>query len=323
MIGTHALLSDGVDFHDLGLAVVDEQHRFGVRQRLVLGEKGQGVDVLVMTATPIPRTLAMTAYGDLMSSQIDEKPPGRKPITTTSLPIDRADDVIARLKTVLAEGKQAYWICPLVDESDVLDVQAAEERFTMLKTALPDANPQLVHGRMDAETRDEAMESFRSGQSKLLVATTVVEVGVDVPQASIMIIEHAERFGLAQMHQLRGRVGRGHDASSCLLLYKAPLSETATARLQIMKDSNDGFKIAEEDLRLRGPGEVLGRRQSGDPEFTLADLAYHGDLLELARQHVQDILDKDPTLEGENAEHIKLLLALFERDRAVTYLAGG
>ena len=323
VIGTHALLSDGVDFHDLGLAVVDEQHRFGVRQRLVLGEKGQGVDVLVMTATPIPRTLAMTAYGDLMSSQIDEKPPGRKPITTTSLPIDRADDVIARLKTVLAEGKQAYWICPLVDESDVLDVQAAEERFTMLKTALPDANPQLVHGRMDAETRDEAMESFRSGQSKLLVATTVVEVGVDVPQASIMIIEHAERFGLAQMHQLRGRVGRGHDASSCLLLYKAPLSETATARLQIMKDSNDGFKIAEEDLRLRGPGEVLGRRQSGDPEFTLADLAYHGDLLELARQHVQDILDKDPTLEGENAEHIKLLLALFERDRAVTYLAGG
>ena len=323
VIGTHALLSDGVDFHDLGLAVVDEQHRFGVRQRLVLGEKGQGVDVLVMTATPIPRTLAMTAYGDLMSSQIDEKPPGRKPITTTSLPIDRADDVIARLKTVLAEGKQAYWICPLVDESDVLDVQAAEERFTMLKTALPDANPQLVHGRMDAETRDEAMESFRSGQSKLLVATTVVEVGVDVPQASIMIIEHAERFGLAQMHQLRGRVGRGHDASSCLLLYKAPLSETATARLQIMKDSNDGFKIAEEDLRLRGPGEVLGRRQSGDPEFTLADLAYHGDLLELARQQVQDILDKDPTLEGENAEHIKLLLALFERDRAVTYLAGG
>ena len=323
VIGTHALLSDGVDFHDLGLAVVDEQHRFGVRQRLVLGEKGQGVDVLVMTATPIPRTLAMTAYGDLMSSQIDEKTPGRKPITTTSLPIDRADDVIARLKTVLAEGKQAYWICPLVDESDVLDVQAAEERFTMLKTALPDANPQLVHGRMDAETRDEAMESFRSGQSKLLVATTVVEVGVDVPQASIMIIEHAERFGLAQMHQLRGRVGRGHDASSCLLLYKAPLSETATARLQIMKDSNDGFKIAEEDLRLRGPGEVLGRRQSGDPEFTLADLAYHGDLLELARQHVQDILDKDPTLEGENAEHIKLLLALFERDRAVTYLAGG
>ena len=323
IIGTHALLSDGVDFHDLGLAVVDEQHRFGVRQRLVLGEKGQGVDVLVMTATPIPRTLAMTAYGDLMSSQIDEKPPGRKPITTSSLPIDRADDVITRLRTVLAEGKQAYWICPLVDESDVLDVQAAEERFTMLKTALPQANPQLVHGRMDADTRNEAMEAFRSGDAKLLVATTVIEVGVDVPQASIMIIEHAERFGLAQMHQLRGRVGRGQDASSCLLLYKAPLSETAAARLQIMKDSNDGFKIAEEDLKLRGPGEVLGRRQSGDPEFTLADLAYHGDLLEMARDQVQDILNNDPTLESPESEHIKLLLALFERDRAVTYLAGG
>ena len=323
VIGTHALLSDGVEFHDLGLAVVDEQHRFGVRQRLILGEKGQGVDVLVMTATPIPRTLAMTAYGDLMSSQIDEKPPGRKPITTTSLPIDRADDVIARLKTVLAEGKQAYWICPLVDESDVLDVQAAEERFTMLKAALPHANPQLVHGRMDAETRDAAMEDFRSGEAKLLVATTVVEVGVDVPQASIMIIEHAERFGLAQMHQLRGRVGRGHDASSCLLLYKAPLSETATARLNIMKDSNDGFRIAEEDLKLRGPGEVLGRRQSGDPEFTLADLAYHGDLLELARDQVHRILEENPTLEGTEGERIKLLLALFERDRAVTYLAGG
>ena len=252
-----------------------------------------------------------------------KKPPGRKPITTTSLPIDRADDVIARLKTVLAEGKQAYWICPLVDESDVLDVQAAEERFTMLKAALPHANPQLVHGRMDAETRDAAMEDFRSGEAKLLVATTVVEVGVDVPQASIMIIEHAERFGLAQMHQLRGRVGRGHDASSCLFLYKAPLSETATARLNIMKDSNDGFRIAEEDLKLRGPGEVLGRRQSGDPEFTLADLAYHGDLLELARDQVHRILEENPTLEGTEGERIKLLLALFERDRAVTYLAGG
>lgn len=323
VIGTHALLSDGVVFQDLGIAVVDEQHRFGVRQRLILGEKGQGVDVLVMTATPIPRTLAMTAYGDLMSSQIDEKPPGRKPIVTTSLPIERSDDVVTRLKTVLAEGKQAYWICPLVDESDVLDVQAAEERFTMLKTALPEANPQLVHGRMDAETRDQAMEVFRTGEAKLLVATTVVEVGVDVPQASIMIIEHAERFGLAQMHQLRGRVGRGHDASSCLLLFKGPLSETATARLNIMKESNDGFKIAEEDLRLRGPGEVLGRRQSGDPEFALADLAYHGDLLELARDQVQAILDLDPNLESEKGQALKLLLSLFERDKAVTYLAGG
>lgn len=323
VVGTHALLSDSVIFKNLGLAVVDEQHRFGVRQRLVLGEKGDGVDVLVMTATPIPRTLAMTAYGDLMSSQIDEKPPGRKPITTSALPIQRSDDVVARLKTVLAEGKRAYWICPLVDESDVLDIQAAEDRHKMLSVALADANPTLVHGKMDADTRDEAMEAFRLGKSKLLVATTVVEVGVDVPEASIMIIEHAERFGLAQMHQLRGRVGRGAESSSCLLLYKAPLSETAEARLNIMKESNDGFKIAEEDLRLRGPGEVLGRRQSGDPEFMLADLAYHDDLLQLAREEVMGILAKNPKLEGEEGQRLKLLLALFERDRAVTYLAGG
>ncbi len=323
IIGTHALLSDRVTYHDLGLAVVDEQHRFGVRQRVVLGEKGSHVDVLVMTATPIPRTLAMTAYGDLLSSQIDEKPTGRKPITTSSVPIERVDDVIARLKAALAEGKRAYWICPLVDESDVLDIQAAEERHLIMTHALPDANPQLVHGQMDADTRDTAMEKFRTGESRLLVATTVVEVGVDVPEASIMIIEHAERFGLSQMHQLRGRVGRGHESSSCLLMFKGPLNETAEARLNIMKESNDGFKIAEEDLRLRGPGEVLGRRQSGDPEFSLADLAYHDDLLMLAREQAEHILDHNPQLEGEDGQRLKTLLALFERDKAVTYLAGG
>ena len=323
IIGTHALLSDRVDYQDLGLAVVDEQHRFGVRQRIVLGEKGEHVDVLVMTATPIPRTLAMTAYGDLSSSRIDEKPEGRKPITTTSLPIERCDDVIARLRSALSEGKRAYWICPLVDESDVLDIQAAEERHLILSHALPDANPKLVHGKMDAKDRDNAMEAFRDGESQLLVATTVVEVGVDVPEASIMIIEHAERFGLSQMHQLRGRVGRGHESSSCLLMYKGPLNETAAARLAIMKDSNDGFKIAEEDLRLRGPGEVLGRRQSGDPEFTLADLAYHDDLLMMARGQAEDILARNPQLDGDEGQRLKMLLALFERDKAVTYLAGG
>lgn len=323
VVGTHALLSENVVFDDLGLAVVDEQHRFGVRQRLVLGEKGQGVDVLVMTATPIPRTLAMTAYGDLVASRIDEKPPGRKPITTTAMPLDRTDDLIARLREAITAGKQIYWICPLVDESDSLDIAAAEERHTMLKAAMPEAKPTLVHGRMDAETRDTAMESFRGGESRLLVATTVVEVGVDVPNASIMIIEHAERFGLAQMHQLRGRVGRGDDQSSCLLLYKSPLSETAKARLSIMRESNDGFRIAEEDLRLRGPGEVLGRRQSGDPDFILADLAHHGDLLALAHEEVNAIISRNPRLEGEEGERLKLLMALFERDMAVTYLAGG
>jgi ATP-dependent DNA helicase RecG len=323
IIGTHALLSDQVHYHGLGLAVVDEQHRFGVRQRIVLGEKGEDVDVLVMTATPIPRTLAMTAYGDLQSSRLDEKPAGRKPITTTTLPVERVDDVIARLKSALAEGKRAYWICPLVDESDVLDIQAAEERHRILSHALPDAKPQLVHGKMDTGALDIAMEAFRTGESKLLVATTVVEVGVDVPEASIMIIEHAERFGLSQMHQLRGRVGRGHEKSSCLLMFKGPLNETAEARLNILTQSNDGFKIAEEDLRLRGPGEVLGSRQSGDPEFTLADLAYHDDLLMLARAQAEDIIAQNPSLENKEGERLKTLLALFERDKAVTYLAGG
>jgi len=323
VIGTHALLTDAVEFHDLALGVVDEQHRFGVRQRLVLGEKGNGVDVLVMTATPIPRTLAMTAYGDLLSSKIDEKPPGRKDVTTTALPIERADNVINRLKSALAGGQRIYWICPLVDESDAIDVAAAEERHIMLNAALPEANAMLVHGRMDAETRETAMEAFRTGQSQLLVATTVVEVGVDVPEAGIMIIEHAERFGLAQMHQLRGRVGRGRDSANCLLLYKGPLSETARARLSIMRESNDGFRIAEEDLRLRGPGEVLGRRQSGDPEFQLADLAVHADLLELARDQVMGILERNPALDGPEGKRLKTLLALFERDMAVTYLSGG
>ena len=323
IIGTQALLSDRVDYQNLGLAIVDEQHRFGVRQRIILGEKGDHVDVLVMTATPIPRTLAMTAYGDLSSSQIDEKPAGRKLITTTSLPIARTDDVIARLRDAIADGKRAYWICPLVDESDVLDIQAAEERHVILKNALPDANAQLVHGKMDANKRDTAMEAFRSGESRLLVATTVVEVGVDVPEASIMIIEHAERFGLSQMHQLRGRVGRGHESSSCLLMFKGPLNAIAEARLNIMKESNDGFKIAEEDLRLRGPGEVLGKRQSGDPEFILADLAYHDDLLMMAREQAEDILKRNPKLEDEEGWRLKTLLALFERDKAVTYLAGG
>ncbi|MEG9862468.1 MAG: ATP-dependent DNA helicase RecG [Parvularculales bacterium] len=323
VVGTHALLSDNVSFNDLGLAVVDEQHRFGVRQRLVLGDKAKGVDVLVMTATPIPRTLAMTAYGDLVASQIDEKPPGRKPVITTAVPLDRSDDVIERLRGAIKAGKQAYWICPLIDESDSLDIAAAEGRHTELRTALPEAATGLVHGKMNAESRDTAMESFRSGESRLLVATTVIEVGVDVPNASIMIIEHAERFGLAQMHQLRGRVGRGDDQSSCLLLYKAPVSETARARLSIMRESDDGFRIAEEDLRLRGPGEVLGQRQSGDPDFILADLAHHGDLLALAHDEAEGILSRNPMLSGDEGTRLKLLLSLFERDMAVTYLAGG
>ena len=321
VIGTHALISENVTYHDLGLAVVDEQHRFGVRQRILLGQKGNGVDVIVMTATPIPRSLAMTAYGDLEQSRLDEKPAGRLPIETRALPLDRLSDVVARLRAALAAGRRAYWICPLVEESEKLDVAAAEERFAALANALPGIGVALAHGKMKAAERDAAMQGFRDGSSQLLVATTVVEVGVDVPEASVIIIEHAERFGLAQLHQLRGRVGRSDTASSCLLLYQAPLSETATARLAVMRETNDGFVIAERDLELRGPGEFLGQRQSGVPEFALADLAAHQDLLPLARETASGMIG--PDRKPINRAQCDLLLSLFERDSAVRFLASG
>jgi ATP-dependent DNA helicase RecG len=321
VIGTHALISEGVSYHDLGLAVVDEQHRFGVRQRILLGQKGRGVDVIVMTATPIPRSLAMTAYGDLNQSRLDEKPAGRLPIDTRALPLDRLADVVNRLRAALAGGRRAYWICPLVEESEKIDVAAAEDRHAALSQALPDIDVALAHGKMKAAERDDAMQRFRSGAAQLLVATTVVEVGVDVPEASVIIIEHAERFGLAQLHQLRGRVGRSDTASSCLLLYQGPLSETATARLDVMRETNDGFVIAERDLELRGPGEFLGQRQSGVPEFILADLAAHQDLLALAREVARDMIGPDN--QPVDRKQCDLLLSLFERDSAVRFLASG
>ena len=317
VVGTHALLSDTAIFHDLGLAVIDEQHRFGVRQRILLGEKGRDVDVLVMTATPIPRSLAMTAYGDLDHSRLDEKPVGRLPIDTRAMAKDRLNEIVDGLRRALHDGKRAYWICPLVDESDKLDIAAAEDRFTALTHALAGIGVALAHGKMKAAERDAAMQAFRTGQAQLLVATTVVEVGVDVPEASIIVIEHAERFGLAQLHQLRGRVGRSTAQSSCLLVYQPPLSETANKRLSVMRDTNDGFVIAEEDLNLRGPGEFLGQRQSGVPEFVLADLAAHRDLLAIAREQAQIMLA------GNGMDHINLLLSLFERDSAVKFLAAG
>ena len=317
VVGTHALLSDTAIFHDLGLAVIDEQHRFGVRQRILLGEKGRDVDVLVMTATPIPRSLAMTAYGDLDHSRLDEKPVGRLPIDTRAMAKDRLNEIVDGLRRALHDGKRAYWICPLVDESDKLDIAAAEDRFTALTHALAGIGVALAHGKMKAAERDAAMQAFRTGQAQLLVATTVVEVGVDVPEASIIVIEHAERFGLAQLHQLRGRVGRSTAQSSCLLVYQPPLSETANKRLSVMRDTNDGFVIAEEDLNLRGPGEFLGQRQSGVPEFVLADLAAHRDLLAIAREQAQIMLA------GKGMHHINLLLSLFERDSAVKFLAAG
>ena len=319
VVGTHALLSEDVQFANLGLAVVDEQHRFGVRQRIILGQKGTGVDVIVMTATPIPRSLAMTAYGDLDHSRLDEKPAGRLPIDTRVMPDDRLGDVITGLGRALAAGKRAYWICPLVEESDKIDITAAQDRHASLVRALPDQQVALAHGRMRAEERDAAMTAFRDGSAQLLVATTVVEVGVDVPEASIIVIEHAERFGLAQLHQLRGRVGRSDAQSSCLLVYHGPMSETASRRLAVMRETNDGFVIAEEDLELRGPGEFLGQRQSGVPEFVLANLSAHRDLLSLARSEAQRMLAAG----NAAAAHRDMLLSLFERDEAVRFLASG
>jgi len=317
VVGTHALLSDTAVFKDLGVAVIDEQHRFGVRQRILLGEKGRNVDVMVMTATPIPRSLAMTAYGDLDHSQLDEKPVGRLPIDTRVIAGERLDDIVDGLRRALGDGKRAYWICPLVDESDQLDIAAAEARFASLSHALPGISVALAHGKMKAAERDSAMQDFRTGRAQLLVATTVVEVGVDVPEASIIVIEHAERFGLAQLHQLRGRVGRSSTQSSCLLVYYPPLSETASKRLSVMRETNDGFVIAEEDLSLRGPGEFLGQRQSGVPEFVLADLAVHRDLLAMARTEAHTMLAANVSSD------INLLLCLFERDSAVKFLAAG
>ena len=321
VVGTHALLSESVSFANLGLAVVDEQHRFGVRQRILLGQKGEGVDVIVMTATPIPRSLSMTAYGDLDHSRLDEKPAGRLPIDTRAIALDRLGEVVARLGIAITAGRRAYWICPLVEESEKLDVAAAEDRAVTLARALPNVRVALAHGKMKSADRDAAMNQFREGTAQLLVATTVVEVGVDVPEASVIIIEHAERFGLAQLHQLRGRVGRGHDASSCLLLFASPLSDLANQRLDVMRETNDGFVIAERDLELRGPGEFLGQRQSGMPEFALADLNTHRDLLALARDQAADMVDSDGA--PHDREIADLLLSLFERDSAVRFLASG
>jgi ATP-dependent DNA helicase RecG len=322
VVGTHALFQESVAFRDLGLAVVDEQHRFGVHQRLALGAKGGSADILVMTATPIPRTLVLTYFGDMDVSTLREKPPGRQPIETRALALDRIDEVVTRLQSAVATGARAYWICPLVAESEALDVAAAEERYAALKQVFG-TSAGLVHGKMRPAERDQAMADFAKGALKVLVATTVVEVGVDVPEASIIVIEHAERFGLAQLHQLRGRVGRGPMKSTCLLLYKAPLGEVAKARIEIMRETEDGFRIAEEDLRLRGGGDVLGTQQSGVPGFRLADLNAHADLLKLARAEAQNIVATNPRLEGDQGKALLVLLHLFEREAAVKLLQAG
>jgi ATP-dependent DNA helicase RecG len=324
LIGTHALFQEAIDFHDLGLAVIDEQHRFGVHQRLALQAKGigAGAELLVMTATPIPRTLLLTSCGDLDVSRLDEKPTGRKPVLTRTVPLDRLDEVVDGVERAVQDGSQIYWVCPLVSDSEMLDLAAAEERFAHLRERFGN-RVGIVHGKLPGKEKDAVMARFAAGELALLVSTTVIEVGVDVPNASIMIIEHAERFGLAQLHQLRGRVGRGAAQSSCVLLYKQPLGEIARERLNVVRNTEDGFLIAEEDLRLRGGGEVLGTRQSGLPAFRIAQLPEHQDLLAAARDEARLCLTRMPHLAGERGERLRLLLYLFERDDAVKLMRAG
>ena len=322
LVGTHALFQEDVAFRDLALVVIDEQHRFGVHQRLTLTAKGRAVDVLVMTATPIPRTLMLTSYGDMDVSRLTEKPAGRQPVDTRAVSLERSGDVIAAVARALEQGSKVYWVCPLVEESEVVDLAAAEDRYADLQRRFGD-RAGLVHGRMKAKDKDAVMLAFAEGGVDLLVATTVIEVGVDVPAASVMVIEHAERFGLAQLHQLRGRIGRGRDKSTCLLLYQGPLGEAARGRLRIMRETDDGFRIAEEDLRLRGAGELLGTRQSGFPTFRLADIAVHGELLATARDDAQLIIERDPDLTGERGTALRALLYLFQRDAAIRFLRSG
>ena len=322
VVGTHALFQDEVAFRDLALAIVDEQHRFGVHQRLALARKGDAVDMLVLTATPIPRTLVLTFFGDMEISELREKPAGRLPIDTRAVPLARIDEVVAAVGRALDDGQRVYWVCPLVEESETTDLAAAEERFAQLKKLFGD-RIDLVHGRMKGADKDRVMEQFAAGETQLLVATTVIEVGVDVPEATVMVIEHAERFGLAQLHQLRGRVGRGSGRSTCLLLYRAPLGETAKARLAILRETEDGFRIAEEDLRLRGEGDVLGTRQSGMPGFHVARIEVHGRLLAPARDDASLALSRDPDLTSPRGAALRNLLYLFERDEAVRLIRSG
>jgi ATP-dependent DNA helicase RecG len=321
-VGTHALFQAGVEFRRLGLVVVDEQHRFGVHQRLALSAKGGAPDLLVMTATPIPRTLVLSYFGDMEVSRLTEKPAGRRPIDTRAMSLERIDEVVARIGGAVGAGGKAYWVCPLVAESEKSDLAAAEDRFAALRRVFG-GRVGLVHGRMKPNEKDRVMAAFRAGDLAILVSTTVVEVGVDVPDATIMVIEHAERFGLAQLHQLRGRVGRGAARSACLLLYRPPLTATARARLAIMRETEDGFRIAEEDLRLRGEGDLLGTRQSGMPGFRIALPELHGDLLAPARDEAKLALNRDPTFSSRRAEALRLLLYLFGRDEAVRLMRAG
>ena len=322
IVGTHALFQESVDYHDLALAVIDEQHRFGVDQRLLLGGKGELTDVLVMTATPIPRTLLVSQWGEMDVSRLTEKPPGRQPIRTSLHSLGTLPDLLDAVARKLDEGAQVYWICPMVAESEALDIAAAEARFAVLRERFGEPVG-LAHGQQDAAVRDRTLAEFAAGECRLLVATTVVEVGVDVPTASVMVIEHAERFGLAQLHQLRGRVGRGAAASFCLLLHEEWVNDVAKRRLTMLRDTEDGFLIADEDFRLRGGGDILGTKQSGLPGFRLADPIEHEGLLHMAHRDAAVLLGKDPKLESERGRAVRVLLRLFERTAAMRTLAAG
>ena len=325
IVGTHALIQDDVVFRDLALAIVDEQHRFGVRERLALTSKGEAVDVLVLSATPIPRTLVLTYFGDMDISELREKPAGRQPIDTRAVPMSRISEVMEGVGRALEAGKLVYWICPLVDESEAEGTEHltnATKRFETLQKRFGD-RVGLVHGQMKRTEKDRVMGQFAAHEIGLLVATTVVEVGVDVPAATIMVIENAERFGLAQLHQLRGRIGRGSEASTCILLYGEPLGEMSKARLKVIRETTDGFRIAEEDLKLRGEGDVLGVRQSGLPGYRIARPEVHGQLIAQARDEALRILKEDPNLKGARGEALRCLLYLYERDESIPLIGAG
>ena len=318
IIGTHALISKKVIYNNLSLAVIDEQHKFGVKQRVEISDKGQNVNVLVMTATPIPRSLALTAYGDMDISTLTEKPKGRKPIKTYVLSQDKIGDVLNSINRAIKNNALVYWVCPLIEESENSDLIAVNERFDYLKNYFKNYNISLVHGKQNQIDRENSMNDFKEGKSKILVATTVIEVGVDIPDATIIVIECAERFGLAQIHQLRGRVGRSDKESSCILLYKTQLTPISHSRLKTLKETNDGFKISESDLILRGPGEVLGSRQSGNINFKFADLHFHSDLITIARDEAKKMLEDD-----KDNDKVNTLLSIFENNEAVKLLKGG
>ncbi|MDY6860471.1 MAG: ATP-dependent DNA helicase RecG [Pseudomonadota bacterium] len=323
LVGTHAVFQKDVVFHDLRLAIIDEQHRFGVGQRMELSAKGHGAHVLVMTATPIPRSLALAQYGDMDVSVLDEKPPGRVPVKTALVSAGRMDEVVAHLRHAIAEGRQAYWVCPLVEESEIVEMTAAEERFKRLRAALGEGVVGLVHGQMPPAEKDAAMARFVAGETKVLVATTVIEVGVNVPNASIMVIEQAESFGLAQLHQLRGRVGRGAAASTCLLMYRPPLTEGGRRRLEILRETEDGFRISEEDLAMRGAGDLIGTAQSGLPRFRIADLERQAALMAVAQSDARKLLADDPALETPRGQAARVLLWLMEQDKAIRLISVG